>query len=66
MNYHRMLGTGKQVHPLSVAYVYRLRDGRWEHREFLPERLMSLFGVDTVGDLVSRKPQAAFAAPAAP
>jgi hypothetical protein len=48
------------VEPLEVAYVYRLRGGRWEHREFLPERLMDLFGVETVGELVSRKPQAAF------
>ena len=55
----------KQVQPLAVAYVYRLRDGRWEHREFLPQRLMSLFGVETVDELVARKPQAAFETPAA-
>ncbi len=54
------------VKPLEVAYVYRLRAGRWEHREFLPERLMDLFGVETVGELVSRKPQAAFETPPAP
>ncbi len=52
--------TASQVEPLAVAYVYRLRRGRWEHREFLPERLMDLFGVETVGELVSGKPQAAF------
>ncbi len=50
----------RQVQPLAVAYVYRLHGGRWQHREFLPERLMDLFGVETVGELVSRKPQAAF------
>lgn len=49
-----------QVEPLAVAYVYRLRRGRWEHREILPERLMDLFGVETVGELVKAKPQAAF------
>ena len=52
--------TAKQVEPLVVAYVYRLRGGRWEHRECLPERLMDLFGVETVGELVRGKPQAAF------
>ncbi|HXN45124.1 MAG TPA: hypothetical protein VN893_00690 [Bryobacteraceae bacterium] len=52
--------TASQVKPLVVAYVYGLRDGRWEHREFLPERLMDLFGVETVGELVKGKPQAAF------
>ena len=54
------------VEPLEVAYVYRLRDGRWQHREFLPGRLMDLFGVETVDALVSEKPQAAFETPAAP
>lgn len=57
---------GKQVQPLAIAYVYRLRHGRWEYRTLLPERLMSLFGVETVGELVSRKPQAAFETPTAP
>jgi len=52
--------TARQVEPLAVAYVYRLRRGRWEHREFLPERLMDLFGVETVGELVRGNPQAAF------
>jgi hypothetical protein len=52
--------TARQVPPLAVAYVYRLHDGRWEHRAFPPERLSALFGVETVDDLVSRKPQAPF------
>ena len=49
-----------QVEPLAVAYVYRLHGGRWEHREILPERLMDLFGEETVGELVKGKPLAAF------
>ena len=56
----------RQVEPRVVAYVYRLHGSRWQHREFLPERLMDLFGVETVGELVSRKPQAAFDTPAVP
>ncbi|HXN45125.1 MAG TPA: hypothetical protein VN893_00695 [Bryobacteraceae bacterium] len=58
--------TATPVEPLAVAYVYRLRRGRWEHREILPERLMDLFGVETVGELVRGKPQAAFEALKAP
>lgn len=56
----------RQVQPLAVAYVYRLRGRRWQHREFLPERLMDLFGVETVGELVREKPRAAFETPPAP
>jgi hypothetical protein len=56
----------KQVQPMAVAYVYRLRGKRWQRREFLPESLVALFGVETVGELVSQKPQAAFETPAAP
>jgi len=55
---------GEQVQPLAIAYVYRLRHGRWEHREFPAERIVSLFAVETVDELVSRKPQAAFKTPA--
>jgi hypothetical protein len=50
----------RQVQPLEVAYIYRHCDDRWEHREFLPARLMDLFGVETVGELVTRKPHAVF------
>ncbi len=57
---------GRLVQPLAAVYVYRMHGRRWEHREFPPEGLTNLFGVETVGELVSRKPQAAFAEPAAP
>jgi len=54
---------GEQVQPLAIAYVYRLRHGRWEHREFPAGQLVSLFDVETVDELVSRNPQTAFETP---
>lgn len=49
----------KQVPSRTVAYVFRERSGIWEHREFQPSQLQSLFGVISIQDLVGKKPNAA-------
>lgn len=50
----------KQVPSRTVAYIFRERGGIWEHREFQPSQLQSLFGVMSIQDLVGKKPNAAF------
>jgi hypothetical protein len=50
----------KQVPARTVAYIFRERGGTWEHREFQPGQLQSLFGVMSLQDLVGKKPNAAF------
>jgi hypothetical protein len=50
----------KQVPTRTVAYVFRERGGIWEHREFQPGQLQSLFGVMSIQDLVGKNPNAAF------
>jgi len=50
----------KQVPSRTVAYVFRERSGIWEHREFQPGQLQSLFGVTGIQDLVGKKPNVAF------
>jgi hypothetical protein len=50
----------KQVPTRTVAYIFRERGGIWEHREFQPGQLQSLFGVMSIQDLVGKKPNAAF------
>ena len=50
----------KQVPTRTVAYVFRERGGIWEHREFQPGQLQSLFGVMSIQDLVGKKPNSAF------
>ena len=54
----------KQVPMRTVAYIFRERGGTWEHREFQPSELRSLFGVMSIQELVDRKPDAAFELPA--
>jgi hypothetical protein len=50
----------KQVPTRTVAYVFRERGGIWEHREFQPGQLQSLFGVMSIQDLVGKKPNSPF------
>ena len=50
----------KLVRPQSAAYIFRLRGGVWEHRAFQPSQLQPLFGVTSIAELVSEKPDAAF------
>ncbi|MBZ5595901.1 MAG: hypothetical protein LAP39_26975 [Acidobacteriia bacterium] len=45
----------KQVPPRTVAYIFRERNGTWDHRE-----LESLFGGMSVQELISQKPNLAF------
>jgi hypothetical protein len=49
-----------QVGPQSAVYIFRLRGGTWEHRVFRPGQLQPLFGVTSIAELVSEKPDAAF------
>jgi len=44
----------KKVPLMSVTYLFRLRNGQWEHREFLSSRLERLFGTKTVKELVKK------------
>ena len=50
----------EEVQPRVVVYVFRLKDGKWDYRQFMPEQLKQVFAVETVEELVSRKPDAAF------
>ncbi len=50
----------KSVPSQEVAYVFRLRNGAWQYREFLPAQLEKLFGTATIKNLVSQKPNDAF------
>lgn len=51
----------KSVPSEHVAYVFRLRHGAWQYREFLPAQLEKLFGITAIEKLVSQKPNDAFA-----
>jgi hypothetical protein len=48
------------VPPVRVAYIFRQRDGAWEHRVFEAGKLERLFHVPNIQALVKQKAQAAF------
>lgn len=53
----------KHVAPRTVTYLFRLRDGAWEYREFPTNEVRRRFGVATVRELVMRNPSIAFDPP---
>lgn len=54
----------KQVPPLSVAYIFRERGGRWQHREFQQQQLQRLLGGISLDELIAQKPDLFFQIPA--
>ena len=48
------------VRSRKVVYVFRENQGIWQHREFDPAELPGRFGVESIEELVRRKPLAAF------
>jgi hypothetical protein len=50
----------QQAGTLRVIYVYRLKGGAWEHREFSPAEMVSRFGVRTPAELVQSRLEAVF------
>lgn len=54
----------KQVPPQTVAYIFRERGGRWEHREFQGQQPRRLFGGISLEKLISEKPELPFEPPA--
>jgi hypothetical protein len=51
-----------QVPSRVVGYVYRRHGAIWEHRELEPGQLQDLYGIATIKELVTTKPNAAFEA----
>ena len=52
--------TEKQVPARSVAYIFRERGGKWEHREFDVQQLQRLPGGMSWDELIINKPDLAF------
>ena len=52
----------KRVPPRTVSYVFREREGRWEHREFGPGELERTAGRVSFAELIQSKPDLAFQA----
>ena len=50
----------KQVTPRTVAYIFRERGGRWEHREFGGSRLQRLLSGTSFDQLVAANPDSLF------
>ncbi len=50
----------KQVPPRTVAYIFRERGGRWEHREFQGQQLQPLLGGMSLDELISKNPDLPF------
>jgi hypothetical protein len=50
----------KKVVPQNVVYVFRLRGGQWDYRQFPSKQIGTLFGAGTVEELVTRKADAVF------
>jgi hypothetical protein len=50
----------KQVAPRTVAYIFRERGGRWEHREFEGSQLQRLLGGTSFDELISKNPDFPF------
>ena len=55
----------KQVPPRTVAYLFRERGGKWEHREFQWQQFQRLLGGMSFEELIGKKPDLAFQPPAA-
>ena len=50
----------KQLLPQKVAYIFRERAGKWEHREFDAQQLRHLLGGMSFDELIAKKPDLAF------
>jgi len=50
----------KQVPPRTVAYIFRERAGRWEHREFHGQPFQRLLGGMSLKELIGKKPDLPF------
>lgn len=53
----------ERVPPRTVAYLFRERGGRWEHREFDMQQLRDLAGGMSLNELIAHKPELAFQTP---
>lgn len=52
--------SAKQLPPRTIAYLFRERDGQWEHREFNGQQLQRLLGTMSFDELIAQKPDLAF------
>lgn len=52
----------RNVRPRTVSYIFRERNGAWEHREFDERQLQALLGGTSFEDLIGKRPEAAFPA----
>jgi hypothetical protein len=50
----------KQVTPRTVAYIFRERGGRWEHREFEGRQLQRLLSEMSFDEVIKKKPDLPF------
>src|SRR5262249_2825449 len=50
----------KQVPARTVAYIFRERGGKWEHREFDVQQLQRLLGGMNLDELITKKPDLPF------
>ncbi|MEO8661025.1 MAG: hypothetical protein ABI693_21325 [Bryobacteraceae bacterium] len=50
----------KQIPTRTVTYIFRERNGRWEHRQFDAQQLQRLIGKTSLEELVTKSPGLAF------
>ncbi len=50
----------RQVRPRTIAYVFRERGGRWEHREFREQPIQRLLGGMKFDELIRSEPELVF------